>query len=64
MPMGDRHDILPRLHAAWSAPERLAQDDLRDLLSKAITEIEALRLLVDKGKLTALEDAVRENAPR
>lgn len=61
---GDCHDVLPRLHSAWADPDRLAQAELRDLLSKAITEIEALRLLVDKGKLTALEDAVRENAPR
>lgn len=59
--MGDSHDILTRLHAAWSAPDRLAQDEMRDLLSKAITEIEMLRLLVGREKLAALEAALRED---
>lgn len=59
--MGDRHDVLARLHAAWADPERLPPADLRKLLSKAITEIEMLRLLVGREKLAALEAALRED---
>ncbi len=55
-------DVLDRLRDAWASPERLPADELLDMLSKAITEIELLRMLVDNRKVAAVEAAISAGA--
>lgn len=57
--MTDNRDILDRLRDAWAAPDRPSQAEMQDILSKAITEIELLRALVDQHKVAALEAEMR-----
>ncbi len=50
-------DIVACLRRAWARPASVAEDEVRVLLSRAITEIEVLRVLRDEGKMRGVWDA-------
>ncbi len=52
-------DIVARLRRAWAHPASVPEDEMRVLLSRAIEEIEVLRVLRDEAKVRGAWEAPR-----
>ncbi len=52
-------DIVARLRRAWAHPASVPEDEMRVLISRAIEEIEVLRLMQDDGKVREVYEALR-----